>query len=625
MKKIFFLTMLLGLYLNAKSQQVVDLRTGVYNNTNTLIPNNVNDDTWTVSVGVTSTYVPVKRATHPQWDMPSVDPITNVGRVTWVSPFVNSSGAALTTTDGNILSPSGHHIGKNYMYKMTFVANNCTVDNAVIHLYEFGGDNSMLEIWVNNNFHTAVSNHLSLSSGSVVIPSSEIYPGVTNTIKILVHNNDTYTGLCVDGRLFINYASDPSLVPSITSASSFCNGDQLFFSGSDGPGLSDSHIWDMEQCDAMGNPVPGGYAAQSPNFWGTPGVYVFPNPHGLSCNTYYRIKLTLFKACYNDVSITKIIYVKCAPVANAGPDVTICKGSCTTLGGNSTLGRDITYQWVMTVGSLNVNVGTTRQITVCPTMNTLYTLTVTDQATGCSKTDQVYVFLQDNDPKFTVTKALDPSGQFFTVNATPVVNPMPAGSNFNWTVERVNSPTNPAVIGTGVTSSCWWTTINCNFHAYDATFSPPLEDNINCLSPSVGKFDADHTYRITRGTWSSVCPWQQYSVFVYVVSSFVGNVIVVEEDPNAPDYSYTMPASIESSEKEEMYSVYPNPSNGIFNLIYAEEGVLTVFDQQGKLVQTKALKAEETIQLDLSGYSKGIYLLNFVSENKQVSRKIILE
>ena len=69
----------------------------------------------------------------------------------------------------------------------------------------------------------------------------------------------------------------------------------------------------------------------------------------------------------------------CPPVctANAGPDVTICQGQCTTL--TATGGPN--YLW---------NTGaTSASITVCPSVTTTYTVSVT--VNGCTATDQVVV------------------------------------------------------------------------------------------------------------------------------------------------------------------------------------------------------------------------------------------
>ncbi len=80
----------------------------------------------------------------------------------------------------------------------------------------------------------------------------------------------------------------------------------------------------------------------------------------------------------NTASCAFNVVVTCEPcTANAGPDVAICPGVCTTL----TAVGGPNYAW--NTGS------TTASITVCPLVTTTYTVTVTKN--GCTATDQVLV------------------------------------------------------------------------------------------------------------------------------------------------------------------------------------------------------------------------------------------
>ena len=60
--------------------------------------------------------------------------------------------------------------------------------------------------------------------------------------------------------------------------------------------------------------------------------------------------------------------------------------------------------------------------------------------------------------------------------------------------------------------------------------------------------------------------------------------------------------------------IYPNPSNGIFNIASQEESLVTVYDMIGK----KLLSIKVSIgssNLDLSNYANGIYLLTVTNQN----------
>ena len=70
--------------------------------------------------------------------------------------------------------------------------------------------------------------------------------------------------------------------------------------------------------------------------------------------------------------------------------------------------------------------------------------------------------------------------------------------------------------------------------------------------------------------------------------------------------------------------IYPNPSDGIFN-VHVPQGVwytYFVYSIRGDLVR-KGM-SEGAFELDLSSYEKGIYLLNIQSENGVDIKKIII-
>jgi hypothetical protein len=102
-----------------------------------------------------------------------------------------------------------------------------------------------------------------------------------------------------------------------------------------------------------------------------------------------------------------------APTADAGPDKTVCKGSCTTIGTAAVAGN--TYFW-----SPNYALGsnTSAAPTACPSVTTTYTVIVTN-AIGETATDEVVV---------TVSDPYIDAGQSFTVAGG---NPICAGTSVN--------------------------------------------------------------------------------------------------------------------------------------------------------------------------------------------------
>lgn len=102
-----------------------------------------------------------------------------------------------------------------------------------------------------------------------------------------------------------------------------------------------------------------------------------------TANTTYILTKTF---SYNNVTCvskdTVLVKVGTIPTANAGADQSICKGAAVTIGGTSSVGMN--YSW-------SPNVAGTATTAVSPTATTNYTLTVTNPATGCKKSDDVRV------------------------------------------------------------------------------------------------------------------------------------------------------------------------------------------------------------------------------------------
>jgi hypothetical protein len=68
--------------------------------------------------------------------------------------------------------------------------------------------------------------------------------------------------------------------------------------------------------------------------------------------------------------------------------------------------------------------------------------------------------------------------------------------------------------------------------------------------------------------------------------------------------------------------VYPNPSEGIFQVNLPQEGLLSLSDIQGKKLYS-CYTRETTARIDASSYTKGIYILSFLSGNQNNKIKLI--
>jgi gliding motility-associated-like protein len=98
----------------------------------------------------------------------------------------------------------------------------------------------------------------------------------------------------------------------------------------------------------------------------------------------YYVTVTTAAGCVQNDSTNVTIVPK--PAANAGNDIGICEGNTTILTGS---GGD-TYTWAPSTGLSNTNVANPL---ASPADSTVYTLTVKDNASGCTDVDSVAVFV----------------------------------------------------------------------------------------------------------------------------------------------------------------------------------------------------------------------------------------
>lgn len=75
----------------------------------------------------------------------------------------------------------------------------------------------------------------------------------------------------------------------------------------------------------------------------------------------------------------------------------------------------------------------------------------------------------------------------------------------------------------------------------------------------------------------------------------------------------------------DLFTVYPNPSNGVFSLyVNQEHSLVEIYSLSGTLVYKNQL-TENSTQLDLSELHKGIYLVKVQTKYAVLTQKIILE
>ncbi|MDC0201829.1 T9SS type A sorting domain-containing protein, partial [Flavobacteriales bacterium] len=98
--------------------------------------------------------------------------------------------------------------------------------------------------------------------------------------------------------------------------------------------------------------------------------------------------------------------------------------------------------------------------------------------------------------------------------------------------------------------------------------------------------------------------------------------------------TWTQPSAIrvEGGTAINNLDVYPNPSRDIFNVSFTSEDVqnleVRIINVIGEVVYTEDLNefvGEYTKQVDLTTYTKGVYLLEIDTDNGIINKKLILQ
>lgn len=136
------------------------------------------------------------------------------------------------------------------------------------------------------------------------------------------------------------------------------------------------------------------------------------------------------------------------------------------------------------------------------------------------------------------------------------------------------------------------------------------------------------------GSWSGEIPWSSYSFPLNVGQydlrwSYTKDFTVSSGDDAVwvDDVIFPLladPVSISEIPESSLFSVYPNPGNGVFNLKMDDSYFIEIKDLTGRQVlQFGALEQES--QIDCSELKKGVYILSARNNELEINKKIIIQ
>ena len=81
---------------------------------------------------------------------------------------------------------------------------------------------------------------------------------------------------------------------------------------------------------------------------------------------------------------------------------------------------------------------------------------------------------------------------------------------------------------------------------------------------------------------------------------------------------------VEETATQPDVSVYPNPANGVLNVINTEPATLKLYDVSGRLVKQQQATARILQQINISDLRNGLYLLRIENANRIISKKVVI-
>lgn len=523
---------------------------------------------------------------------------------------------------------------------------------------------SYLNVAEYNEINTIYLNNAAQTNYTVASPTFSYYSPLQNTtitipanllvqgdnyldFPVFVPYNPSHTsvvpqkpiGMTFCGKLELTYYNTPN--PVITGPTSVCSGGAITVDASASTGDFPNYHWEIYESDALGNWNNGNY------YWdqtaGPPGLYTL-QPSDYTCGGYWTFKLVYTHPCTGQpASIQHTVQVNCSPIigvnppgpnaisnivyANPGPPGLYCITLNAYPDPNAPNSANYTYDWwdggvpyiigqgppVLANGPLLSN--------ICMPVNSsgYYCVTAKDPSNGCTTTRCIQVRFK-TPPSATFSVSVENAGTNFGVKAlcseTEVV-----WNNFEhkWLIEEVTE--DQEVITTFDGGECWNSISPSEEQWFQGLDADAGVVNADC-TPNEGVFASGHLYRITRSVREDEGPWFSYSLLVMEDRS--GNIVTrpvpTHSTQNHTDQTAPM-LGITSSGSDDMFTVYPIPSNGMIYIRtlpeYSTNGKIRISDLTGRTLLTVHLNSGlNNTTVDLSALENGIYLVNMEVNGK---------
>ncbi|MBL4702951.1 MAG: T9SS type A sorting domain-containing protein, partial [Flavobacteriales bacterium] len=309
-------------------------------------------------------------------------------------------------------------------------------------------------------------------------------------------------------------------------------------------------------------------------------------------------------------------YVNFLPAVppNLAVTETVCEGDTTTINAGNDLLTTYTYLW---------STGDTTQ-TIPGFDAGTYTVIKTDSTGNCVMTDSIYIHVPDI--------ANLGNDVYLCPGDSIILNSEVGDASYIWATGQTTQTIN--VWETGAYAVTVIDSNGClTLDAVAVTVTTP---EVN-LGPDDMMCD-NHVYTIDAGTGNSFL-WSDGSTNQTLVidgatfgaGTFIFSVEVYDTNGCYANDTITITIDPCTGLNEELnnylINVFPNPSSGIVNINVsgsADDQInVSVMDPQGKLVLTQQVQVGSN-QLDLSNFERGVYIIQFESNNSTKVERLIL-
>jgi hypothetical protein len=156
---------------------------------------------------------------------------------------------------------------------------------------------------------------------------------------------------------------------------------------------------------------------------------------------------------------------------------------------------------------------------------------------------------------------------------------------------------------------------------YNSSRFPSNQNCFNCVGAQwTGTSTTMSTYEKSLDAFST----ETNVIFRF---AFVTDQSVTREGAVIDNLVVTGALSNDTASAENLLSVYPNPSQGIFNLTWrgSEAMNLSVFDLSGKLILEQKDVDNSIQKIDLSQVAAGVYFLKVNSPQGSTTKKLLVQ